>query len=154
MLAKDPIKERLADALGDAALPLSNLLGLAAVREVYASAGELLLSGYGVVLEGFFHKGIAEPELMPLVARSRAVLIHVRADEANLISRYQRRSQSPERHTIHKDADRLGELRQYLAEGIADILDLDCPRIVIDTTYGPIDVEEVAMMVREALPDN
>lgn len=75
----------------------------------------------------------------------------MRADDALLLSRFERRANDPDRHPIHNDRNRLGDLRHYLAEGVADMLELDCPRIVIDTTYGPIDAEEVAFMVREEL---
>lgn len=151
LLAKDPIKEQMADAIGDPAFALSSQLGLAAIKQLYSTAGELIRYGQGVVVESFFHKGPAEPDLLPLLARSRAVLIHVRADDALLLSRFERRSTDPDRHPIHQDAARLGDMRRYLAEGVADMLDLDCPRIVIDTTYGPIDPEEVAFMVRDEL---
>lgn len=151
LLSKDAIKERFADAIGEPGLLLSSQLGLAAHRQMVAIALELLRSGHGVVIESFFHKGLAEPDLTPLLAHCDAVLIHVRADEAVLISRFERRMEDPERHAIHNDGNRLGQLRQYLAEGVADMLDLDIPNIVIDTTYGPIDAEEVAMMVHDTL---
>lgn len=151
LLEKDRVKERLADSIGNHAQGLSRDLGLAAVKQIIATAEELNRSGVGVVLESFFHKGVSEPDLTPLVERSQAVLVHVQADDDILISRFERRSTDTERHLIHNDGDRLGDLRQYLAEGVADILDLDCPHIIIDTTYGPIDPEEVAMMVRDEL---
>lgn len=151
LLAKDTIKEQLADAIGEPASGISSQLGLAAIRQLYATADELLRYGHGVVLESFFHKGVSEPELTPLIRRSHAVLIHIRADDAILFSRFERRAHDPVRHPIHNDANRLGDLRRYLAEGVADMLEVDCPRIVIDTTYGPIDAEEVAFMVRNEL---
>lgn len=151
LLAKDTIKEQLADAIGDAALEMSGRLGLAAIKQLYATTDEILRSGNSVIIESFFHKGLAEADLRLLTARSNAVVIHVRADEPVLIARYQRRMNDPSRHPIHNDGNRLGDLRQYLREGVADILDLDIPRIVIDTTFGPIDVDEVVMMVREKL---
>lgn len=151
LLEKDRVKERIADSLGDNAAGLSSNIGLAAVKQVVATADELLRAGNSVILESFFHKGVSEPDLAPLVKRSRAVLVHVMADDALLFSRYERRMSDPERHPIHNDGNRLGDLRRYLAEGIADILELDCPHIVIDTTYGPVDPEEVAFMVRDEL---
>lgn len=151
LLEKDRVKERMADSLGEYSRGISSNLGLAAVKQIIATADELLRAGNGVVLESFFHKGVSEQDLAPLVAKSRAVLIHVRADDELLFSRFERRMSDPERHPIHNDGNRLGDLRQYLAEGVADILDLDCPQIVIDTTYGPVDPEEVAFMVRDKL---
>ena len=151
LLAKDTIKEQFADSLGESAFTMSGKLGLAAHIQLVTIASEILRSGHGVVIESFFHKGLAEPDLGPLVDISSAVLIHVKADDAILISRYEQRMKDPDRHPIHNDGNRLGDLRHYLAEGVADRLELDCPHIVIDTTYGPIDAEEVAFMVREKL---
>lgn len=153
LLAKDAIKEQFADSLGEASIGISSKLGLAAHQQLVATAQELLNSGNGVVIESFFHKGLAEPDLEPLMYAAQVVQIHVRADDAVLISRYERRMQDPERHPIHNDGDRLGDLVHYLAEGVADPLDIDCPCIVIDTTYGPIDAEEVAFMVQETFSD-
>lgn len=151
LLEKDRVKERIADSLGEHASGISSNIGLAAVKQIIATADELIRAGNGVVLESFFHKGISEPDLAPLVSRSRAVLVHVGADDELLVSRFERRMSDPDRHPIHNDGNRLGDLRQYLAEGVADMLDLDCPHIIIDTTYGPVDPEEVAMMVQDEL---
>lgn len=151
LLEKDLVKERIADSLGEHAAGISSNIGLAAVKQIVAMGDELLRSGNSVVLESFFHKGVSEQDLAPLMQRSRTVLIHVQADDALLISRFERRMSDPQRHPIHNDGNRLGDLRRYLAEGVADILDLDCPQIIIDTTYGPVDPEEVAMMVEVEL---
>ena len=151
LVAKDPIKEQLADAIGEPALGLSSQLGLAAIKHLYSMADELIRYGHGVVVESFFHRGLAEADLRPLISRSNAVLIHVRADDALLLSRFERRAEDPDRHPIHRDASRFADIKHYLAEGVADMLELDCPHIVIDTTYGPIDAEEVAFMVQDEL---
>lgn len=148
LLAKDAIKEQYADALGNAAIAISGRLGLAAHLQMIATAHELLVHKRSVILESFFHKGLAEPDIKPLIAMANPVLIHITADHPILISRYERRMADPDRHAIHNDGNRVGDLRHYLAEGVADILDLDIPKIVIDTTFGPIDADEVAMIVR------
>lgn len=145
LFEKDSIKERLADILSPYAQGISGPLGLAATIQLYAIAAEMLRAGKGLVIESFFHKGLAEDHLAPLLSLADATLIHVRADDAILLSRFERRASDPERHPIHNDGNRLGDLRHYLA----DPLDLQCHRIVIDTTYGPIDPEEVAFMVSE-----
>lgn len=151
LLTKDAIKEQFADALGASAFLHSARLGLAAHLQMMATASELLDHERGVVLESFFHKGLAEPDLAPLIGQSRAILVHITADHPLLIARYEQRMSDPDRHPIHNDGNRLGDLRHYLAEGVADVLDLEIPKIVIDTTFGPIDVDEVAMLVREKL---
>lgn len=151
LFEKDSIKELFADALGEHSTGISGPLGLAATKQLYAIATEMLRTGNGLVIESFFHKGLAESDFTPLLQLADATLIHVRADDAVLLSRYERRIEDPDRHPIHRDSNRLGDLRHYLAEGVADPLDLGVRRIIIDTTYGPIDVEEVAFMVQERL---
>lgn len=154
LFTKDSIKEQFADSLGDAATGLSPQLGLAAIQQLYATAHELLSHGHGLVVESSFHKGISESELSDIMTLARAVLVHVTADDEVLISRYERRATDGNRHPIHEDALRLAELRSNLSDGVTDMLELDCPSIIIDTTYGPVDPEEVAFMVNEELEDS
>ena len=149
LFSKDAIKEQLADSLSEHATGISRQLGHAAMLQIYAVAGEMLNAGHSLVIEGFFHKGLAEADLAPLMELADTTLVHVQADEALLLSRYEKRASDPDRHSIHEDATRLGDLKHYLAEGVADPLDLDCHLVVIDTTYGSIDVEEVAFMIQD-----
>ena len=103
------------------------------------------------MVESFFHHGLAEGDLAPLTTMSQTLLIHIYADEVELFERYRQRAGESGRHPVHEVGNRIGDLRHYLAEGVCDPLDLDIPRIYIDTTYGEIDAEEVAYMVRERL---
>ncbi|HWV23640.1 MAG TPA: AAA family ATPase [Thermomicrobiales bacterium] len=151
LLQKDVIKEQIADAIGDLPDLDSGRLGLAAIRILYSTTLELLANGQSVVIESFFHKGKAEADLLPLLDFANACLLHVTADEPLLISRYERRMESPDRHAVHNDAMRLDDLRRYIAEGITEPLALPIPIIEVDTTYGSLDVEEIAFMVGEAL---
>jgi predicted kinase len=75
LLAKDAIKERIADALGPAA-GNSGAIGLAAIRTLYDAALEILAAGQPVLIESFFHHGTSEQDLAPLAAMANAVLIH------------------------------------------------------------------------------
>lgn len=149
LLGKDTIKERLADAFGASAADHSRSLGLGAILVLYDVARELLQNGQPVVIESTFYRGIAEADLAPLIAISDAVMIHVTADEDVLLSRYQRRAGSAERHPVHTGTDRVDELRRNLASGATRPPDVSIPIIEIDTTYGPLDVEEIAFMISE-----
>lgn len=143
LLAKDAIKERIADALGPAAMDLSGQTGLAAMLTLYDTASEILSAGQPVVLESFFHHGKSEQDLAPLIALADAVLVHCTADQEILLHRYARRTGAPDRHSIHGDAHRVDDLRTYLNNGTTDPLDLPIPRLIIDTTTAfpvPVDV--------------
>lgn len=149
LLGKDRIKERLADAFGASAPDHSRPLGLGAVYVLYDVARELLENGHAVVIESTFYHGIAEADLLPLIAISDAVMIHVTADHEILVSRYERRLQSSGRHPVHNTSDRVDDLRRNLASGATRPPDVAIPIIEVDTTYGRLDVEEIAFMISE-----
>jgi predicted kinase len=151
LLEKDVIKERLADALGPSAPEHSRPLGLGAILVLYDVARELLENGQAVVIESTFYKGTAEADLRPLVELANAVMIHVTADDEMLVSRYEQRDASGERHPVHTTPGRVDELRRNLASGATQPPDVTIPVIEIDTTYGPLDVEEIAFMIAELL---
>src|SRR5690606_37001357 len=122
LLQKDTIKEQIADAFGREASVASGPVGLAAIRVLFATALEMLRHNQGVVIESFFHKGTAEADLLPLLEFANVCLVHVSADEPLLISRYERRMASPDRHWVHNDAQRIDDLRRYIADGVTDPL--------------------------------
>lgn len=148
---KDDIKERFADVLGASAYELPHELGKASQLQLIAIAAELVRTGRGVVIESFFHKGVSEPELAPVVEKANAVVLHLTADHDELVKRYTERMDDPDRHEIHNADGTPDELRRLLEEGVADPLDLDCPLILIDTTDSDPDRDEVVRMIREKL---
>lgn len=154
LIEKDAIKERIADAMGDPAAERSGKLGLAAIVELYESAGEILQSGSGLVIESFFHKGTSEADLMPLVSAARAINIHLFANKDVLLTRYVSRSTREDRHPIHSTDGHLHNLHRYLNTDIGDPLDLNIPTILLDTTHEPIDVASVTIAVRTMLDEH
>lgn len=105
------------------------------------------------MIEGFIRHGTYESLLAPLVDMSDAVLIHLRAADLVLKSRYESRAILPDRHWIHGDIARLGTLTPELPAEMAAPLDLGISRIFIDTTLGPINVEDWVALVGRALRD-
>lgn len=153
LLGKDAIKERLADAFGASAIHHSPHLGLGAMLVLYDVARELLQNGHPLVIESTFYRGTAEADLAPLIGMADAVMIHVTADDEVLVSRYRRRAGSAERHCVHNGTDRIKDLRRNLASGATQPPDLAIPVIEVDTTYGPLDVDEIAFMISELYED-
>jgi predicted kinase len=152
LLAKDAIKERIADALGPAARN-SGAIGLAAILTLYFAAREILAAGQPVVIESFFHHGRSEEDLAPIAAMANAVLVHCTAADGTVLRRFAERTNAPDRHGVHGDAHRLDDLRAYLANGTTDPLDLPIPRLLIDTTETFPDAADVARRVRRMLND-
>ncbi len=151
LFTKDEMKERFADALGEGAFDHASELGKGSQLQLIATARELVVTGNGVVIESFFHKGITEPQLQPLILHANAVLVHITAQEDVLVQRYAERMDDPARHEIHNTDSSPEELRTLLREGLGDPLDLDCPSIVLDSTNAEIEINDVVSMVQETL---
>jgi predicted kinase len=137
LLARDLLKEALADAMGvPADVATSSQLGAGSYAIMYVAAGELLEAGVGVVLESNFRRGLAEAELVRLLARANARLVHCTASPEVLSARYDDRFSRGERHPAHLDDLRSGALAEDLAAGRFEPLDLPIPTQVVDTSNG------------------
>ena len=137
LLARDDLKEALADALGAPSdVPASIRLGAGAYAMLYLFAARLIEAGTGVIIESNFRRGVSEAELKPLLAWSDAGLIHCGAAHDVVLSRYAERTQHGERHVAHLDADRAAALADDLADGLFEPLNLAIPTLLVDTTDG------------------
>lgn len=143
LLRKDTIKERLHDALREAGSPeavrerhASKRLGWAAIRLLYAQAGDLLTAGCGCIVESNFNRGISERDLAPLLAMSDARLIHCEAPDGLLLDRYRARHEAGERHPAHVDGEAMEDFRRALAAGSFAPLDLTIPVLRVSTIDG------------------
>jgi predicted kinase len=137
LLMRDELKEPLYDTIapgGPVDVELSSQLGAAAYALLYAVAHRLLDANVGPILESNFYRGWSEPQLAPVLARSRALLIHCGGDADVIIRRYRERAERGERHRGHNDLAVIPRLRDYLASGRCEPLDLDIPLLRVDTT--------------------
>lgn len=100
LVAKDTIKEAMADTLGAADPAQSRRLGDAAFAVVYALARRYVDLGIGAILEAPFYRDAAA-HLAPLARDSRAAIIQCHADRATLYRRV--RSRAARRHWSHFD---------------------------------------------------
>ena len=137
LLMRDELKETLYDTIasgGPVDVELSSQLGSAAYALLYAVAHRLLDADVGLILESNFYRDWSEPQLAPVLARSRALLIHCGGDAEVIIRRYRERAERGERHLGHNDMAVIPRLRDYLASGRCEPLDLDIPMLRVDTT--------------------
>ncbi len=140
LLAKDAIKERLADALGVAGdRQASQRLGGAAFDLQFLVLDELLGRGVSVVAEGNF--GRAEPFLA--LPPARILQVHVSAPGEVLRRRLAARAA---RHPVHYDGDAAGELAARAAAGEWEPLAIGGEVLLIDTESFPA-VGEIAKRV-------
>lgn len=140
LLARDDLKEALYDTLGAADRAASSRIGAAAYALLSRLAAQFLGTGVSLVIESNFGHGIAENELLPLIAQTRAVLIHCEASDAVILARYQARATEADRHPGHHDRDAAADVAANLAAGRFAPLDLPVPTLRVDTTggYAPV----------------
>jgi predicted kinase len=138
LLAKDDIKEALFDALGTGDRDHSRTLGRATYETLFAVARRLLGSGVSCIVES----NLSHVELLRSLPPARIVQIFCTAPIDVILERYSLRS----RHPGHLDAEIVPELRERLAAGEWQPLDLDGKLITLDTST-PVDVQSLAATV-------
>ena len=136
VLAKDDFKESLFATLGAPDRAASVALGRAAMHLLYGAGARVLEAGGGVILESAFYRGLAEPDLAPLLRLAPAVQIHLQGDPETVARRYAERASRGERHPGHFDALLAPDVRRRLLADAFQPLDLDAPLLRVDTT-GP-----------------
>ncbi|MEV0644466.1 ATP-binding protein [Phytomonospora sp. NPDC050363] len=134
LLAKDALKETIADAVGVSGVGESGRVGLAAVRVLYSVASQLAGRGVPVVVESAFHAGRARADLAPLLAVAAGVVVECVAPVEVCAQRYAARVAAGGRHPCHFDAERLaGGGPDFAAYGP---LGLAVPTLRVDTVDG------------------
>ncbi len=139
VLMKDELKEALYEAISPeyiSDVPYNALLGQTAYALLYVVARRLIVANVGVILESNFYRGYSERELTPVLAGTRSVQVHCGGDAAVIVSRYRERFERGERHAGHDDMAAIPRLRDALATGRCEPLDLPLPTLRVDTTLS------------------
>jgi len=132
LLAKDDLKEALADRLGAGDRARSRELGQMAYGQMQSRARELLAAGRGVVLEANFHRARSEHWLRELAAPTDARVIECVCAETVRRQRFIERGERGERHRVHLDAEILAN--EWTEDAAQFSIDIGRPRLVVDTT--------------------
>src|SRR5205085_9955261 len=130
LVAKDPIKEVLADALDARGRAASRELGVATFGVVFHLLGELLRNGVSAVAEGNF--GRAEP--FAALPPARVLQVHVWAPPE--VVRERLLAGRP-RHPVHYDPEAAEEIAERAARGEWDPLPLAGELLRVDPTAFP-----------------
>jgi predicted kinase len=130
MLAKDDIKEDLADTYPVYSVESSRRLGQAAIKVLYHTVERLRSADVHVVVDNAFHAGLSEPDLAPLLALSRTIMIHCSVPSDVATSRYRERAGL--RHPAHQDSGRHIDTKSPQWRP----LNLDVPLLVVDSSDG------------------
>ena len=145
LLMRDELQEVLYDTIGAPDEAAKPGYGRASYELLYAVARRLLEAGVGVVVESNFMRGWAEPQVAPLAERARTVMVHCATREPEeTVRRYVERAERGERHPGHLDATVVGRLREGLAAGRYEPMEIPAEVIRVDTSEGCVPgVEEI-----------
>lgn len=141
LLAKDHLKESLADHLGVSDVDASRRLGRAAVNVLY----DLARVSQGAVLEGPFLRSFARDELRTL--GGGVVEVFLRCPRPELVRRY--RARAGRRHPCHFDDERSDDdlWNDDTLEPVAG----GWPVIEVDSSV-PVDIDALLDDLRRAQP--
>jgi predicted kinase len=133
---KDAIKEQLFNSLGWSDRAWSRKLGGASYDLIWQFAEALLTVDCSAIIEGNFRGTVAETHLRTIAAhtRCRFVQVHCWAESKVLLERYRERVKSGDRHPGHLDDPNDPTLREQLADGRYEPLDIEGDVIDLDMT--------------------
>jgi predicted kinase len=142
VLVRDDLKTGVADTHPDldwSDPEVRRTVGGRAFDDFHALIGAYLDTSSGLVAEAAWHWSFARERLGPLLARSRATVVHVALDPATSAARYRARFEAGERHTSHMDGafaesmDGEGyDWRRYVPPD-----DLPCRQVTVDGSLPP-----------------
>lgn len=148
IISRDRLYELLADTLRVRTLDEATPLGAPAVAMHLHVVAELLQAGVSLVAEANYPRALAEPELRPLAAMARSVLLHCQADRDTSVRRYLAR----QRHWSWFDGETIARAGSALIDWDRYVpMELGIPTLLIDTTngYAP-DLDAIIEFVRRA----
>jgi predicted kinase len=149
LLAKDPVKEALFDALGTGDAEWSKRLGIATYAVLFPMLEQEVRAGRSCVIEANFDHNEASAQLAAIQLRHpfRALQIVCTAPRDVLIDRFESRSGS--RHPGHIDDERLEDVIESIDAGRWRALELDGETIEVDTTdWSTVDVDALVERAR------
>jgi predicted kinase len=134
LLAKDDLKEALADRLGAGDRERSRELGRMAYDAMRDRARDELAADRGLVLEANFRRAFSEPWLRELAPARDVRVIECVCDATVRRRRFSERGERGERHAVHLDAEILAN--EWSDDTSEFAIDVGAPRLVVDTTDG------------------
>lgn len=145
LVAKDALKELLADALGCPDLETSRRLGRASIAVFYGQIETLLTAGVSVMAE----KNVqVEWDAAPIASLTekygaRVAQIYCTASPEILLARIAERTASGERHPCHWDL-LMDEMADSIQREIWTPLEIAGPTLILDTmTFDTVDFDAV-----------
>jgi broad-specificity NMP kinase len=144
LVAKDALKETLAEQLGIQGRENSRALGVAVFHLMAMIVRELLVHELPLICEGNF---TADSIVLRDLPPARVVQVHVWAPPETLRARLHDRD--PHRHPVHYDSEAAEEIATQAARGKWAPLPVDGELIRVDGTR-PLEIAALTNLVRSA----
>ncbi|RIX29996.1 AAA family ATPase [Amnibacterium setariae] len=134
-IAKDDLKEILFDELGGGDRDWSVRLGRASFALLGYALERQLTAGGAVVVDANYDPRVEDAVLRSWQRRYgfRALQLHCRAGDDELVRRFAARAGDGSRHAGHGDAAQVDAFRAVLGDGRPEVLDLDGVVLEVDT---------------------
>jgi predicted kinase len=143
---KDGFKELLFDSLGWKDREWSKKIGYASLDLLFNTAEVLLSSGKSLVLESNFKSEFDTKRFIDLQQKYDfdVYQIQLKCDSNVLLSRFETRSNSSERHPGHVDSGNIDEFKESLLKGTYEHLDVGDEITELDTTdFNKVNYEDL-----------
>lgn len=152
VISRDALKEQLFATIPPDDRASSRQLGVVSWSLLYTVLDTLIEHVAGVIVDSNFSHGIAEPEVLPRLAKCSSAVVHCFAPWHVIEHRIKARQDDPSRHQGHFDQDALAEVKQAYHNGRYDALDLPVPTILISTIdgYAP-EISDIMSTLRDLL---
>ena len=136
LITKDSLKEILFDTIGWKDREWSKKLGSASFAIMHYFLDSLMATGQSIIIEGNFKTEFESQHLKPRLKQFdyKAVQVMCQCDGKILFDRFQKRSESGQRHPGHCDTGNYDELKDSLLVGKYPPLDIDSKNIIFDST--------------------
>lgn len=154
--SKDALKETLFDALGAADLTWSRRMGVTSFALLRHITETLLAARQSLAVEANFLAEYDAPFYQSVVMRhgARVAQVWLTAEPATIVSRFERRAASDERHPGHVELAHLNEMRPALLRTDDAPLPLAGPLLTVDTTdFATVAYDALLDALRHALLD-
>ena len=134
-IAKDDLKEMLFDELGGGDRDWSMRLGRASFALLAYAVERQLAAGGTVVVDANYDPRVEDAVFRRWQRRFgfRALQLHCRADDEELVRRFAACADDGSRHAGHGDAAQVEAFRAVLGDGRPEVLDLDGVVLEVDT---------------------
>ena len=136
LITKDNLKELLFDNIGWKDRDWSKRLGQASFALLHYFLDSLMVTGQPVIIEGNFKTEFESAEINSRLQKFdySAIQIMCQSNGQILFDRFQKRSESGQRHPGHCDTGNYEEFKNDLLKGKYEPLSINSPVIIFDST--------------------